>query len=383
MREDNKIQRGRLIGCKRIVIKVGTRVLVDRHGRPNQRRIDALVEELSAMRASGLEVVLVSSGAVGAGIEALGLKSRPTHLPDIQMAAAVGQARLMARYSESFARNQCCTGQVLLTHADLADPARHLNARNTMLRLLGHGVVPIVNENDVVSVDEMQVGDNDVLAALVAVLIEADLLLLCTSVNGLQKMVEGERSKRVPYLPTVTEDALALAFGKTDSLSTGGMATKLQAAQVAVDAGIYCVILDGRKNGNLQRAVRGHNLGTLIGDLSSERTMRSRERWLRFFQRPRGTLVIDDGAVQALQVQGSSLLAVGLKEVEGRFSEGCVVNVRDLSGKLVARGISAYSHERLERIRGLRNHAVAELLGDAFYSNVIHRDNMVIYKEKS
>jgi glutamate 5-kinase len=257
-------QRKSLGGAKRVVIKIGSRAIVQKTGRPDVRRMRELVRQIAMLKKAGREVVVVSSGAIGSGMQALGMKRRPVHLPDLQMAAAVGQSRLMAAYDKLFGHKGCRIGQILLTHDDFKHPVRRVNARNTMINLLRHGIVPIVNENDVVAVDEIKFGDNDLLASLVATLIGAHALILLTTVDGLRMPIANGKTKRVDFMHGIPEHALALAKGKGSELSTGGMLSKLQSAGRVVAAGIPVLIANGRANGVIDRAVAGHDVGTLI-----------------------------------------------------------------------------------------------------------------------
>ncbi len=255
--------------ARRIVVKVGSRVLVQKTGRPEIRRLRSLVADLAALHARGLEVVLVSSGAIGAGMEALGMKTRPERLPDLQMAAAVGQCRLMTRYDQLFAARNCKVGQVLLTHDNFHHKIRAMNARRTIENLLRHGVIPIVNENDVVADEEIRagvtkLGDNDVLAALVAKMLRADLLILLTTVDGLRAPDARERMRRVRYLDQVNRQTLAWISPHDAQLSRGGMGTKVRAALDAARSGCTTVIADGRKTGMLQRILDGQDVGTIV-----------------------------------------------------------------------------------------------------------------------
>lgn len=376
------LQRDSLASARRVVVKFGTRVLVDARGRPSPARIQAIVDQVSALRAAGREVVIVSSGAVGAGLDPLGFATRPTDLVELQMAAAVGQTRLMSMYGERFAKKGIAVGQVLLNHDDLKKRNRHLNARNTLLGLLHRGVVPIVNENDVVSVAEIRLGDNDFLAALVTVLVDADLLMLCTSVNGLRAPLAGGRSRRVPYLTKVTQAELDLVFGKGSALSTGGMGTKLEAARMANRAGIPAVIVDGRKNDSILRACSGEDVGTLLAPAGDASRLRGkRKHWIAFFHRPDGQLVVDDGARKALVEKGKSLLAAGVREVRGEFVTGSPVHVLDESGNLLAAGLCEFNAADLRNIQGKSSKTIVELLGPAVSTEVIHRDNMAILHE--
>ena len=364
----------------RIVVKMGSRVLVESSGRPHLSRIARLVDELAALHQDGREVIVVSSGAVAAGMEALGMNRRPTTLPDLQMAAAVGQSRLMAQYDEFFSARGCIIGQVLLTHADLKDRARHLNARNTMMNLLRHRIVPVVNENDVVAVDEIKFGDNDMLAALVALLTQADLLILLTTVNGLREPTEtAGRTRRVSYLARVHAAELPHVGGAGSALSTGGMASKLGSAQAAADGGIPVVIGDGRKPGTIPAILAGRDVGTLIGSPAARTArLRGRKKWIAFFHRAQGDLIIDDGARRAIVEQGRSLLPIGIRDLHGDFPKGALVNVRLADGTLVARGLTDFDSAALRVIRGCKTSEIARLLGSKDYEEVIHRDNMAV-----
>jgi glutamate 5-kinase len=375
--------RDRLAAAKRVVIKFGTRVLVDSRGRPNPNRIQAIVDQVARLVKEGREVVLVSSGAVGAGLDPLGYDRRPVDLISLQMAAAVGQTRLMRMYSERFEPKGIHVGQVLLNHDDLKQRNRHLNARNALLGLLRKGVVPIVNENDVVSVDEIRLGDNDYLAALVAVLVDADALLLATSVNGLRAPLKTGRTRRIPYLPQISQTELDLVFGKGSELSTGGMATKLGAAQMANKAGAVSVILDGRKADSLLKALKGEDVGTCIGRLGGAGRIRGkRKHWIAFFHKPGGKIQVDNGAEQALCRRGKSLLAAGITRVEGSFQTGAVVEVLNADGRLLGTGLSEFSSEDLGLIQGKKSNRILEILGPAVSTEVIHRDNLALLMDK-
>lgn len=366
--------------ARRIVVKIGSRVLVQNTGRPDLARIKSLAKELAKLRKAGREVVVVSSGAIGCGVDALKLKTRPTSLPELQMAAAVGQTRLMSFYDKFFSAEKCRVGQVLLTHDDLRDRRRHLNARNTMMALLRNGIIPIVNENDVVAVDEIKFGDNDKLAALVALLIEADLLILLTTVDGFQAPGKGGRMRRVSSLKGVTDEELQHAQGKGSHLSTGGMASKLQAANMVARVSAPVVIADGRKAGVLNRVLRGDDTGTLImADAATAQTMLAgRKRWIAFFHRAQGAIIVDDGARAAIETKGKSLLPIGIRNVEGSFAAGTVVNVRTDNGVLFACGVVDYSSDQIRKIMGHRTDELAGILGFKDYDAVIHRDNMVV-----
>lgn len=378
-----KSKRAILGSSRRIVVKLGSRVLSRSDGRLDPDRIRSIVEQVVELRGAGHEVLLVSSGAIGAGMGVLGIRRRPTLLPQLQMCAAVGQAQLMSIYERLFDACGCRMGQVLLTHSDLRERGRHLNARNTILALLREGVVPILNENDAVAVDDIRFGDNDILAALASILVEADLLVLMSTVNGLRRSSGGGRTSRVPFLAGVSARELKMAGGKGSEISTGGMGSKLQAAQMAAELGASVVICDGRMRNILGRVVAAEDVGTLITSAENPEAAASisrKKRWIAFFHRTTGTLIVDDGARRALIEQGKSLLPIGIVEVQGRFEVGASVKVKNSEGKLVARGLVEYSSEQIGLIKGRRTSEIESILGTKEYDEVIHRDNMAILK---
>ncbi len=367
-----------LARARRIVIKIGSRVLIQKTGRPDLRRMRELVKDIAALHHAGKEIVVVSSGAIGAGLHSLGMRERPDNLPDLQMAAAVGQTRLMSRYSALFARESCRIGQVLLTHDDLRDRARHLNARNTMMNLLRHRIIPVVNENDVVAVDEIKFGDNDHLGSLVGMLIDAEALILLSTVDGFRRPISARKTQRVSHIEHISEDILALAHGKGSLFSIGGMRSKLESAHDFVHLGRLAVIANGRKPHVLQRIMAGEDEGTIIGSQTATSDTASRKRWIAYFHKAQGTLIVDAGACRAIEEQGRSLLPAGIKAIEGRFPIGALVNVRTENGALIARGLTEYSSTDLEIIKGRRTSEIAPLLGSKDYDEVIHRDHMLI-----
>lgn len=369
--------RGCLLGARRVIVKIGSRVLVQKTGRPDRRRMRELVRQVAALHQAGREVVVVSSGAIGSGLEALGWRKRPTTLKLLQMAAAVGQSRLMAAYDELFAEHDIRIGQILLTHEDLRHRTRHLNAQETMLTLLAHRVIPIVNENDVVAIDEIKFGDNDLLAALTALLVQADALVLLTTVDGFRAPTAGGRTRRVPVLEGVSEKEFSLALGKGSQLSTGGMASKLQSAGMVAENGIPVVIANGRADGVLERVLAGADTGTLIRPAAGADTLSRRERWITLFHRPEGTLEVDDGARIALLEKGRSLLPVGVRAVEGDFDAGAVVNIRASDGVLIGRGLSDFSATEIRLMKGKRSEELQALLSQSESPVIVHRDNLV------
>lgn len=342
-------------------MKAGSKVLVESSGRPDELQLKALVDELAAIQQGGGEVAFVSSGAVGAGLDALGFAKRPKEIPDLQMAAAVGQISLMTLYHDLFKANKVTVGQVLLTHDALKHRERHLNARNTLLNLIENRVIPIINENDAISTEEIKFGDNDVLAALVSILIDADALVLLSTTDGLRNGAE-----RVSYIEEVDDDILSLVADKSDNLSTGGMASKLKSAQIAAHNGIPVVIANGRKKGVLANIFQGLDEGTLL--FPKEINMSKRKSWIAFFNRTEGHLIVDDGAVEALG-KGKSLLPVGIQEVQGTFKVGAMVDIQTLEGEPIARGLVECSSDEINELIGQKTAGKS--------GEVIHRDNMV------
>ncbi len=366
-----------LVKARRIVVKVGSGLITAPGIGPDPDRIEQLAGDVAAVRRDR-EVALVSSGAIATGVARLGLAERPRSIPEKQAAAAVGQSALMWQYEIAFKRHGIAVGQVLLTAQDIADRARYLNARNTLLALLGFGVVPIVNENDTVAVEEIKVGDNDNLSALVASLVEADLLVLLTDVDGLYTAdpARDPRATRLDIVETITDEILTMAGAHGDGLSVGGMATKLQAAQKAAASGVPMVIASGREPGVLARILSGEAVGTCF--LPKADRLRARKRWIAFAAPPQGWLVVDAGAARALTRQGRSLLPSGVTEVAGEFGAGEVVAVVDAEGREFARGLVNFDAAELRRIRGAKTQEIEARLGYTSVDEVIHRDNLVV-----
>lgn len=263
---------------KRVVVKVGTNLLVDKNGKINQKSISAIAKELARLRKKNKDVILVSSGAIGAGLPELGFKKRPTSLSDLQTAASIGQLILLNYYNKYFKKHHCKISQILLTHSDLKDRKRHLNARNTLLNLLQHKIIPIINENDAVANEEIKIGDNDVLSSLVATLIDADLLILLTTPDGLRKPISDEETERVSYLANIDDKVFEFITGKQNYLSTGGMGSKLQAAQMAAKSGALVVIASGFQKNIVQKILLGEDVGTLIGNKESMAKLNKRKQ---------------------------------------------------------------------------------------------------------
>lgn len=358
-----------------VVIKVGTNVLADQHGYLDRQRIRSLSAQISRVMKSR-RVVLVSSGAIGAGIGVLKLGKRPADLPHLQACAAVGQSALMQLYREEFHTHQIEPAQILLTANDLDNRTRYLNARLTLLTLFEYGCLPIINENDTVSVAEIKFGDNDQLAALVGNLLHAPLLILLTNVDGL--FTGDPRTDTTAQLvPTVENisQVMNLAATTKSHLGTGGMKSKLRAAQIATAAGASVIMANGSHEGIIDQIFSGETVGTLF--LPQKEGLSARERWLAFTTRPKGILKIDLGAQKALLQEGRSLLPVGVRAVIGEFNKGDVVSICNLEGVEIARGLANYSHLDAEKMRGLTSEQITRALGQLPYVEMIHRDNLV------
>ena len=352
-----------LNNISRVVVKLGTGVLTDSRKQPDLTQMEQLVAQVAAQRAAGREVVLVTSGAVGAGMGALGYQKRPAELNELQACAAIGQSRLMATYEQLFARHQQHVAQVLLTHEDLEHHERHLNARNTLVTLLRHGIVPIINENDAISFTEIKFGDNDKLSALVACLLPADLLVILTTVEGVIERFGQPGARILPQIDRIDASVERMAGGTDSATAVGGMATKIQAARVVARSGIPLVIASGRKPTVLANILAGQEEGTLFVPKAGKLT--GRKRWIAFFHRPAGRVSVDDGARMALREQGRSLLPPGITRCEGNFQAGEIVGICDQNGTEFARGIAKFAAEEI------RQHHLSRV-------EIVHRDDLVI-----
>ncbi len=366
-----------------VVVKVGTRVLTKAGGVLNEERIALLAEELNAICDTERRVVLVSSGAVGAGMSQLGLTRRPTDLAQLQAVAAIGQTKLIESYDRTFQRHGRHAAQVLLTADDLDDRTRYLNVRNTLLQLLEFGTIPVINENDTVSVDELMTtfGDNDRLAAMVTNLLQASLLIILSDVDGLY---DGDptlpASKLVSTVTKLDDTVFGYVRDKSTGLSKGGMASKLEAARIVTTSGENLIVASGRKPNVLAQIMAGEPEGTLF--IAQGRTISPWKRWLGFSVQPRGKLILDDGACRAIQVGGRSLLAAGIVACDGIFQKGDVVSLCDHQRNEFGRGLTNYSAADLGRIRGLKSTEIANVLGHRPYQEVVHRDNLTVLKNE-
>jgi len=361
-----------------LVVKVGTNVLAGTDGTLDPARIQALADGLQHVRSAGRKVALVSSGAIGAGVGRLGLGKRPTDLRHLQACAAVGQSFLMRAYEECLSRAGIPTAQILLTAGDFDNRTRYLNARNTINTLLEWDCLPIINENDTVSVAEIRFGDNDHLAAMVTNLLRAPLLVLLTNVDGLfaaDPRIDPD-AKVVHTVPYIDAEVLGMAGGSRSTLGSGGMRSKLRAARLATAAGESVIIANGSVPDILHHILAGESVGTLF--LPHGSSLKSKKRWLGFTAQPKGKLVTDAGARTAVQNQGRSLLPIGVVGVSGVFHKGDVVALCDAEGVEFARGLTNYSADDARKICGLRTEQVAEVLGALPYEEVVHRDNLVV-----
>ena len=363
----------------RIVVKVGSNVLRAGTDRIHRPRLIDLARQLARLSSEGHELVLVSSGAIFAGRELLGadLAKHRKDIPYKQMLAAVGQGRLMALYQQIFEMYNLTVAQALLTRADLANRTRYLNARNTIQRLLQHKVIPIINENDVVAVDEIKIGDNDNLSGLVANLIDANLLIILTDQAGLftSDPRTNDDAQLIREVPLIDDAIRAIAGGSSGEIGTGGMRTKIEAAELATRSGTEVVIAPGNEPDSILGVVRGELLGTRFPTQLSR--LESRKRWL-LAEAAQGAIKIDEGAVRALLKSGKSLLVVGVVEVTGDFRRGAIIRVLSQPGQEIGRGIANYKAQDLSAICGKRSDQIADILGYEYGPTAIHRDNLVI-----
>lgn len=370
-------ERQQLKNCRRCVVKIGSALLTEDGKGLNQAGIDRWVAQMATMRQAGIELVLVTSGSVAAGMQCLGISERPHALHELQAMAAVGQMDLIHTYELAFQQHDMHTAQILLTHDDLVDRTRYLNARSTLRSLLQYQVVPVINENDTVATEEIRFGDNDTLAALVANLVEADVLIILTDQDGLfDKDPRSHKDAKLIDQASANDAALQAMAGDSGILGRGGMRTKLQAAAKAARSGTTTIIASGLVEDVLPRILQGDELGTFLQ--ADQAPLAARKQWLAGQMQARGKLVLDAGAVKVLRESGRSLLPVGVKAVEGRFDRGEIVLCVSESGEEVARGLVNYNTEDCERIKGQASDRIESILGYVDEPELIHRDNMVL-----
>ena len=383
-KKKNKLitRQGLISEVKRVVIKIGSSVLTAGSDALHKEVFKNLAKNISILKDDGYEIVIVTSGAVAAGRKSLACIEQPVSIPQKQAAAAIGQVRLMRLYEDCFNVHNCGTAQVLLTHDALSDRQKFLNARNTLFTLLQCGIIPIINENDSVVVEEIKFGDNDVLSALVTNLIDADLLLILTDRDGLcaQDPQCCEDATLIKVVEKITQDIKTLAQGSSSKVGTGGMISKIDAAKKASIYGIPTIVVNGNIGGIVNSVFKGDDVGTLF--LPRKTRLSSRKHWIAFNLKPKGTLVVDDGAKRAIVKMGKSLLSTGLLDVQGFFKFGDPVKCLDTNGIEFARGLVNYRAEEVVKLRGVHSRDIKKILGYKYYDEIIHRDDLVVLEEE-
>lgn len=374
----NRIKK--LANARRVVIKVGTSTLTYTNGKLNLYRIEQLVREMADLHNRDLEVILVSSGAIGVGANRMGLKKIPTTIPEKQALAAIGQGALMQLYEKLFAEYNQTVAQVLLTRGDFDERLRYLNATNALLALLKMEVIPIINENDTVAVEEIKFGDNDTLSALVAGLTDADLLIILSDVDGLYDADprSSEDARLLRKVAEITPEMEQGSHNRGSSFASGGMYTKLKAARICMASGIPMVIANSAEENVIRRIAAGEEVGTLF--VPREAKMHAREKWLAFGSLVQGCIEVDEGAAAALTRKGRSLLASGITGVSGEFERGAVVGVKNPAGLEIARGITHFNAAEVRIIAGHKSSDIEHLLGEKDYDEVIHRNNLWVVR---
>ena len=370
--------RQRLQEAKRIVVKVGTSTRTHETGKLNLNRIDKLIREIADLKNQGKEMILVSSGAIAAGLGKLGLDKKPDSIPEKQAVAAIGQGVLMHIYEKLFAEYGQVMGQVLLTKENSVQHHQYIHSRNSLLAQLAMGAVPVINENDAVAVDEIKIGDNDNLSAMVATLVDADALIILSDIEGLYTAnpATHPEAELISEIPEITPQVESIAGGAGSKLGTGGMMTKIQAAQIAMSAGVTMVIASGSREGVLREVLTGQNIGTVFP--ARESHLRVRKSWLAFGKRLAGEIVVDAGCAAAMRDKGSSLLPAGVVACAGDFAAGSTVRVLTETQQEIARGIVNFDMSTLSRVMGHKSEEITSLVGENVPEEVIHRDNMVL-----
>jgi len=364
---------------RRIVIKIGSRVLASSTRGLNTQRIRRITKEIASLRQEGYEVVVVSSGAIVAGMKELGLSNKPKGIPLKQAAAAIGQSKLIQMYERNFSKFGIKAAQILLTRDDITDRRRFLNARNTLLTLLSYGVVPVINENDTVAIDEIKFGDNDLLSGLVTNVIDADLLIILSDIEGLFTADPSIHpgAKLIPVVEEITKDIETIAGDSKSIEGTGGMASKVETAKRASGYGIPAIIMNGKRPGLLVKALKGFDVGTIF--LPNKSRLTSRKHWIASALPTSGHLILDKGAKDALMLRGRSLLPSGISDIKGHFEAGDAVTCEDEHGKVFAKGLTNYNSREIVKIRGKKTGEIEAILGYKDYDEVIHRDNLVVF----
>ncbi|WBW95607.1 glutamate 5-kinase [Oceanirhabdus sp. W0125-5] len=367
-----------LIALKRVIVKIGTSTLTHSTGLLNLDRIEGIVRQLSNIHNKGIQVVLVTSGAIGAGMGKLGFKSKPKTIPEKQAAAAIGQGILLHMYNKLFSEYGKSVAQILLTKDVISNRTSFLNARNSFFTLLDRDIIPIVNENDAVAIDEIKFGDNDTLSAMVTNLIEGDLLILLTDIDGLYDSNPkiNPEAKLIKNVQKITKEIKSMAGEAGSSFGTGGMITKIKAAELSIPSGASVIIANGSIPNVLNKIIDGDDIGTYFE--GRKNTLQSKKYWLAYNATPKGKVIIDDGAREALVINRKSLLPAGINYVQGTFSKGEIISVIDSNGLEVARGITNYTSFDIDQIKGTNSSSIRENLGYKSYDEVIHANNLVI-----
>jgi glutamate 5-kinase len=372
------IFRTEIAAARTVVVKVGSRILTaEDNATPHVKRVRSLVDGIAALQQSGRRVLLVSSGAIAHGMVAMHLTRRPGTIPAKQACASIGQIMLMNMYASHFSKHGILIGQVLITWDDLRDKERYLNLRNTLFHLFDVNAVPIINENDSVGVEEIRFGENDTLAAQISLLVQADLFVNLTDVNGLHDAdpKKNRAARHIPVVSGISPAVREFASGKTDEISVGGMATKLEAADMVTKAGLYALIGDGFHR-TLLDVLSDPVAGTIF--LPRDKKMPSHHRWIAFAGRPSGSIVVDQGAQKAIIEKGTSLLPAGVREIIGTFKVGDMVDIRNDKSQTIGRGLTNYSSADAAIIAGCKTADIASRLGQKTFDELIHRDNLVI-----
>jgi len=367
---------------KKMVIKIGSTSLTSKTGGLDKVNMRRFVNEVSSLVKRGMEVVVVTSGAIAAGLKNLNIKKKPGDMALLQVAASVGQVELMRMYSSLFSKNSLKIGQILLTHEDTTGREQYLNIKNTIKNLIGLKIVPVINENDSVAVDEIKFGDNDKLAALVAILAESDILIILTDIDGMYNKNPRiyNNAKLISYIDKINEDIEKAAEGVSSAYGIGGMKSKIKAAKICSFSGIKTIIANSRKKNILDKIIAGEDVGTFFAPQTVKK-VKSIKKWIAFGKKTKGGIVIDRGAEEAVLNKGKSILAVGVVKVNGKFNKGDTLKIFSLDSKLIAKGISNFSSEDIEKIKGKNREKILSEFDALMCSEVIHRDCLVVFKQ--
>lgn len=361
---------------KRVVIKIGTNLLIEKNN-IDDSYVKSLAKQISKLKKNkNIDVVIVSSGSIGLGLKALNLKAKAKTLPEKQAAAAIGQSRLMHTYNKAFEKRGLLTAQVLITQEDFRDRVRYINAKNTINTLLAENVIPIINENDTVAVDEIKFGDNDILSAHITNIIGAEVLIVLSSVDGL---IDYSKNAVIREVLEIDDDIMNVVSDTKTDLGTGGMRSKLEAGRIVNKSGEYMIIANGKEKNIILRLIKGEEVGTIFIPL--EKKLTSRKRWIAFNQKVKGEIFIDEGAKKAILDKGKSLLPIGILKIKEYFSQGDLVSIV-CNEKEIAKGLVNYDTEEVNKIKGFKTSEIEKQLGEIYYKEVIHRDNMVVMCEE-